>query len=116
MLLRPEPGGCIGVRGQFHAEVEQACVVTLDPVLQRIDEPFAWRLLPAGMEASDGDDDPDDIETEAGVADLGEALAQELSLALDPYPRALGAEVPAEHGPDGTSGPFAMLAKLRGSK
>jgi hypothetical protein len=93
--------------------LEQACVVTLDPVLQRIDEPVAWRLLPAGMEPSDGDDDPDDIETEASVADLGEALAQQLSLALDPYPRAPGAEVPEAYRPDGASGPFAALARLR---
>ena len=81
---------------------------------QRIDVPLAWRLLPAGLEPSDGDDDPDDIETEAGMADLGEALAQDLALALDPYPRAPGAEVPAEYRPDGLGGPFAALAGLRG--
>jgi hypothetical protein len=114
LRLTPEPEGCIGVRGRMRAAVEQACVVTLDPVAQSIDEVIAWRLLPAGMEPTDGDDDPDDIETEAGVADLGEALAQQLSLALDPYPRAPGAELPAEHGPGGAGGPFAALAKLRG--
>ena len=113
LQLRPEPEGCIGVRGRLHAEVEQACVVSLEPVAQRIDEPVAWRLLPAGMEPTDGDDDPDDIETEAGIADLGEALAQQLSLALDPYPRAPGAELPAEYGPDAASGPFAALSRLR---
>jgi len=48
------------------------------------------------MEPSDGEDDPDDIETEQDVADLGEALAQQLSLALDPYPRAPGAAMPRE--------------------
>jgi hypothetical protein len=65
------------------------------------------------MEATDGDDDPDDIETEAGIADLGEALAQQLSLALDPYPRTPGAELPDEYRADGASGPFAVLRKLR---
>jgi hypothetical protein len=113
LRLRPEPEGCIGVRGRMRAEVEQACVVTLDPVAQSVDEEVAWRLLPAGMEPTDGDDDPDDIETEDGVADLGEALAQQLSLALDPYPRAPGAELPAEYGPDAASGPFAALAGLQ---
>ena len=114
LRLRPEPEGCIGVRGQMQAEVEQSCVVTLEPVPQRIEEPVAWRLLPAGVEPTDGDDDPDDIETEAGVADLGEALAQQLSLALDPYPRAPGAELPSDgqFGPD--TGPFAELARWRG--
>lgn len=114
LRLVPEAEGRIGVRGRLRAELEQACVVTLEPVAARIDAPVAWRLLPAGMEPTDGDDDPDDIETEAGVADLGEALAQDLALALDPYPRAPGAEVPAEYLPDDASGPFAALARLRG--
>ena len=113
LRLQPEPQGCIGVRGELHAAVEQACVVTLEPVPQRVDEPVAWRLLPAGMEPTDGDDDPDDIETEAGVADLGEALAQQLSLALDPYPRAPGAELPADGQFGPAAGPFAALARWR---
>jgi hypothetical protein len=111
--LRPEAEGRIGVRGRLRAELDQACVVTLEPVREHIDAPVAWRLLPPGLEPSDGDDDPDDIESEAGVADLGEALAQDLALALDPYPRAPGAEVPAEYRPDETHGPFAALSRLR---
>lgn len=116
LRLNPEPEGRIGVRGRLWAELEQACVVTLEPVAGRIDAPIAWRLLPAGLEPSDGDDDPDDIETEAGVADLGEALAQDLALALDPYPRAPGAEVPAEYRPDEADGPFAALVRFRGRR
>ena len=116
LRLRPEPEGCIGVRGHLRAELEQACVVTLEPVAQRVDEPVAWRLLPAGVEPTDGDDDPDDIETEAGVADLGEALAQQLSLALDSYPRLPDAEVPfdGQFGP--VAGPFSALARWRGQE
>jgi hypothetical protein len=113
LSLRPVMEGCIAVRGRLLAELEQACVVTLEPVPQRVEEDFAWRLLPAGMEPSDGDDDPDDIETEAGIADLGEALVQQLSLALDPYPRAPGAELPEKYRADDASGPFGALRKLR---
>lgn len=113
LRLNPGPEGRIDVRGHLDAELEQACVVTLAPVAERIAAPLAWRLLPAGMEATDGDDDPDDIETQDGVADLGEALAQELALALNPYPRAPGAEIPDEYRPDGADGPFAALRRLR---
>jgi hypothetical protein len=65
------------------------------------------------VEPSDGDEDPDDLPAEAGAVDMGEALAQQLSLALDPYPRAPGAELPAEATDGGAHGPFAALAKLK---
>ncbi len=113
--LRLMPGleGVVHVTGRLTAELEQACGITLAPVRQSIAEAVAWRLLPEGMEPSDGEDEPDDIETEQGVADLGEALAQQLSLAIDPYPRAPGAEMPRGLGDDGAHGPFAKLLTLK---
>jgi len=111
--LRPAEEGCIAVTGRLTAEVEQECVVSLQPLRQPIQEDFAWRLLPDGREPSDGDDDPDDIEAPGGVADLGEAVAQQLSLALDPYPRAPDARRPDDPGGQGPHGPFAALAKLK---
>jgi uncharacterized metal-binding protein YceD (DUF177 family) len=113
LLLRPVEEGRIAVTGRLRAEVEQECVVSLEPVRQVVEEDIAWRLLPDGMEPSDGDDDPDDIEGPGGVADLGEALAQQLSLALDPYPKAPGAQRPDDPGDTGAHGAFAMLAKLK---
>lgn len=113
LTLRPVEQGRIAVTGRLRAEVEQECVVSLEPVRQRVEEDVAWRLLPDGMEPSDGDDDPDDIEGPGGVADVGEALAQQLSLALDPYPKAPGARRPDDPGDTGPHGPFAMLAKLK---
>ena len=113
MSLAPERGGRVGVRGTLRAQVTQECVVTLAPLPAEVAEEFAWRLLPPGEEPSDGDDDPDDIPSdEAGAVDLGEELVQQLSLALDPYPRAPGAEIPAEHA-GGAHGPFAALARLK---
>lgn len=113
LRLKPGPEGVILVQGTMRAELEQACGITLAPVRQSVSEPVAWRLLPEGSEPSDGEDDPDDIETEQNVADLGEALAQQLSLAIDPYPRVPGAEMPAEMGGDGPQGAFAALLKLK---
>jgi uncharacterized metal-binding protein YceD (DUF177 family) len=67
-------------------------------------------------------DDADEVEPVIGGAiDLGEALAEELGLALDPYPRAAGAtlddgavtphvSVGSEHG---SSTSFAALRQLR---
>ncbi|HEY8613718.1 MAG TPA: DUF177 domain-containing protein [Roseomonas sp.] len=116
LQLSPGPGGVVRGRGTLRAAVVQACVVTLDPVPQALEEPLDWRILPPGEEPSDElDDGPDEIESEPdGSVDLGEALAQSLSLALDPYPRAPGAVLPAE-AQDEASSPFAALRKLKGS-
>jgi hypothetical protein len=53
---------------------------------------------------------------EGEVIDIGEAVAQQLSLALDPFPRSAGA-LPSSDDLSGTGivaeSPFAVLAKLR---
>jgi uncharacterized metal-binding protein YceD (DUF177 family) len=113
LALAPGPDGAVAVTGQLAAEVVQECVVSLEPVRQRVAEPVAWRLLPEGAEPADGEEDPDDIPCPGNQADLGEALAQQLSLALDPYPRAPDAELPEDPGAAAAHGPFAALAKLR---
>lgn len=121
LRLEPEPGGSVRARGRLQAMVEQACVVTLEPVVQRVDAPLDLRILPDGDEPSDEDpDSPDEIESQGGLVDLGEAVAEQLSLALDPYPRTEGAVLPepeveaAPEEPEPTRpNPFGKLAKLR---
>jgi uncharacterized metal-binding protein YceD (DUF177 family) len=91
------------VEGIVRAEVVQACVVTLEPVPARIEEPFVrtysdrpGALLP-GQEAvldMEADDPPEPLID--GAVDIGEAVAETFGLALDLYPRVPGAELPAE--------------------
>ena len=115
-------------RVQFEADVVQLCVVTLEPVRARIHEGFEldFRLAPAGAGAQTGDTaaDPDAVEPPGavidGAFDLGEVIAEYLSLAIDPYPRKPDAEVtwrPAA-GLDGNEGkpggPFKALDRWRG--
>ncbi|HTI85727.1 MAG TPA: DUF177 domain-containing protein [Alphaproteobacteria bacterium] len=85
------------LEGRIQAQVVQSCVVTLDPVPAEIDAPFV-RLYSADSAATpsadvdvdlEADDPPDPIV--GGGIDVGEAVAEELGLALDPYPRAPGA-------------------------
>jgi uncharacterized metal-binding protein YceD (DUF177 family) len=100
----------------LEAEVVQECVVTLDPVQSRIEEPFS---LVYG-EVNEGETheiaglEEEIVEPLPGEElDIGEAVAQQLSLALDPYPRAPGAAVPAEAlPPPAVEHPFAALEKL----
>jgi uncharacterized metal-binding protein YceD (DUF177 family) len=114
LLLRPEPGGGVMVTGRLLADVVQACVVSLEPVAQTVDEAVTLRLLPPGEDPSDDPEGPDEIPIEGDAIDLGEAMAEQLALALDPYPRAPGAALPGGDEAQGEPrGPFAGLASLR---
>lgn len=116
--LAPEAGGVFRAQGRLRAEVEQACVATLEPVEQVVDVPLDLRLLPEGTPASDDDpDSPDEIETAGGSIDLGEVVAEQLALGLDPFPRRPDAEVelPDETPQDAAvrPNPFGALAKFK---
>lgn len=112
LRLAQAPDGAVLAEGRLSAAVTQACVVSLEPVPELIDVPIAFRLLPPGQEEADGPEDLDEIACPDGIADLGEAVAEQLALALDPYPRAPEAELPAA-AREGPESAFAALAALR---
>lgn len=102
---------CILAEGRLHATVMQTCVVSLDDFTAEIDEQFHVRFVPLGQESDDPDPEADDeIGYSGGMLDLGEAAAEQLALALDPYPRAPGAELP-EIATDELEHPFAALRR-----
>ena len=111
--LRPIGRGAILAEGELRARVRRDCVVTLDPFDMKLREAFRIRFVPAGRESNDEDPDSDDeISYDAATIDLGEATAEQLALALDPYPRKPDAVLPElEH--DAEPSPFARLARLR---
>lgn len=128
--VRPYRKAGLTVEGSFRAEVVQLCVVTLEPVHQVVKETFTQRYLPEHMIAPDlpeiGEreieidlDAEDAPEPMAGHGvELGEAVAERLALALDPYPRKPDAafEPPAEEpaaAPESKPNPFAALEKLK---
>lgn len=112
--LRHERGGVVGARLSMMARVTQLCVISNEAFDAEITEAAELRFVPAdsfteGDElASDSLEAPDEIPYENDVIDLGEALAEQLALALDPYPRKPGAELPGE-ATDGEGSPFAAL-------
>jgi uncharacterized metal-binding protein YceD (DUF177 family) len=118
LLVEFIPGDqVLRVTGRVTALVRQTCIVTLDPVENKVtaelDELFA-RAADDGKELDLQADDP------AGWAepwpgenlDLGELVAQGLALAIDPYPRK--PDGPSLDGPAPATGashrPFAGLA------
>jgi uncharacterized metal-binding protein YceD (DUF177 family) len=122
-VTRGASGIPIRVRGQLEASVVQECVVSLEPISSKIKELIEVEYAPAAEDAEEevfSLDQPDPPEPlEGDTLELGELVAQHLSIGLDPYPRKAGAKAPEwdEIGPeaaeDASAGPFAVLEQLR---
>ncbi len=81
----------IDVRGQLEAAGTQPCAVSGEPVPFALTEPVALQFSAALLEAEElelSETDLDILPLDSDDIDLGEAVAQSLGLALDPYPRA----------------------------
>jgi len=121
--LQHERSGVIAAQLRMQAKVTQTCVVTLEPFEARIEETSALRFVPAAsLPESEGEeldpetlDGPDEIPYTGDLIDLGAALAEQLALALDPYPRKPGAKLPAEYL-DEQENPFAVLKARKPEK
>lgn len=111
----------IEIAGRLTANIGQSCVVTGDAVAAYVDEKFTLRfvdpdVLASGTEEIElSDSDCDLIEIEGGAVDLGEAVAQTLGLALDPFPRCAAEQAREDErkwvaGEE--AGPFAGLKGL----
>ena len=91
----------------------QTCVVSLEDFTATVEEHFAVRCVPDGAESDNADPEAlDEIPYADGTLDLGEAAAEQLALALDPYPRAPDAVLP-EWRTKPEAQPFDALASLR---
>jgi len=111
--LKRDIGDTLLVHGHLLAHVVQTCVVSLEDFTATVEEQFAVRCVAAGDEGDDPDPETlDEIAHVDGALDLGEAAAEQLALALDPYPRAPGAELP-ELPDEAVATPFAALARRR---
>src|SRR3978361_1160076 len=86
-------------RGVLRATVTQTCVISLEEFDAPVEEVFQVRFVPSGEETDDIDPEAEDeIPFEGTHIDLGEAAADRLGLALDPYPRMPGVELPVAEG------------------
>lgn len=108
--------------GRVRADVVQTCGLTLEPLPATVDERFSVGLVegPAPEPEEDVeidvqmvDDSPDYIED--GRIDLGQYAVEQLSLALDPFPRKPGATFVQPDEPAEIS-PFAVLKAMQDKK
>jgi uncharacterized metal-binding protein YceD (DUF177 family) len=125
------PGGQVVVEGRLRGKIVQACVLSLEPVAQELDDVF--RLVFKENLAEERDPESgeavlnaqaDAPESLAGnMLDVGEIVAEQLSLTAEPYPRRPGVKLedvmPKRRGagrrgpPEQRRHPFAGLAALR---
>ena len=112
--LARERGGTVLLTARFSAEFAQECVVSLEPVAGSVSASFTLRYGPPDAEPeSESDDDPAFEPLTGETIDIGEAVAQEFSLSLPPFPRAPGVAID-EHPPEPKEeSPFAVLARTK---
>ena len=125
IALQPDeahPNAILGI-GTLRAKITQSCAVSSDDFATKIEEPLAIRFVaerlpefPEDEEVELAQDDYDEIAYHGDMIDLGEAVAQSLALAIDPFatgPNANEAREEAGLSEASLSGPFAALAALK---
>jgi hypothetical protein len=123
--LMPRGGGHVHLSGTLQAQVEQACVVTLEPLLNDVAASFKvdyWPETempePSGG-AVDMHEEADLEPIVAGRIEVGRVVFESLAGAIDLFPRKPGVtfdppEEPPGSGDDQSAeSPFAALAKIK---
>lgn len=113
-------GPTVRATGQLKADVVQSCAVSGEDLPVKIAEPIALHFVPPADSPESEEEieleaeDLDEIEMEGTRFDLGEAVAQSLALAIDPYLEGPGAEEIRKAGllGQGEGSPFAALKGL----
>lgn len=118
-------GGQWRLTGILTASVVQNCVVSLEPVSAEVEESFELDFTAKNDDDEDGEVDLTVGDAEPlpadGRLDVGEITAQQLSLALDPFPRKPGVQweetpAPEDVKPGDRVQPFKDLADRLGRR
>ncbi|WP_311270877.1 DUF177 domain-containing protein [Sphingobium sp. WCS2017Hpa-17] len=114
--------GAITARGRVRAALAQPCVATGTPVPETIDSDFVLRFVVEREEAQAADElelDAEDCDTigyDGHVIDMGEAVAETMALAMEPFPRAPDADAYLKEAgvlSEEQASPFAALLGLK---
>ncbi|HZG09760.1 MAG TPA: DUF177 domain-containing protein [Allosphingosinicella sp.] len=119
-------GDAVTAAGRVTASVVQTCVATGEPVPEQVDEAFEIVFRPQPQPSAPEEEvelaegELDVVFYEGAAVDLGEAVAETMSLALEPFPRSPDAEaalreagVKSEEEAKAEASPFAGLAALK---
>jgi len=118
-------GNAVNAHGSLAADLVQSCAVSAEDLPVAIREDLSFHFVPESAPHRPDEEieldaaDLDEIEYSGTSFDLGEAVAQSLALAIDPF--ATGAEAEEARRRAGIvnpedAGPFAALKGLKGLK
>lgn len=114
-------GKLVIAEGRVKALVTYACIVSLEPFDDNVDQTFQVRLseeLPKAdhvapeIDLTLESEEPPDLILD-GTIDAGAIVAEFLSLGLDPFPRKPGAVFAAPEQTEPEKGPFSKLSQLK---
>ncbi len=120
-LVRVENGA--EGRGRLEADITQTCAVSGEDLAVRIDESIFFRFVVAAEDHRPDEeveiaiDECDEIEFSGTMIDPGEAVAQSLALAIDPFAEGPSAEEARRRAgiiSEGAAGPFGALDMVPG--
>lgn len=113
--LSRRDGDSVLLEAAFEADFVQECVVSLEPVRGSLKQPFALLYGPAaaGSEIALAGEGIDFEPLQGETIDIGEAVAQELSLALPEFPRDPQAAIETDAAGAEADKPLAALARWR---
>jgi uncharacterized metal-binding protein YceD (DUF177 family) len=114
--LRRQSAELILLEAKFEAEFEQCCAITLEPVRGTVSDRFSLIYGPVPEKQEEllvSGDEPAFEPLQGDAIDIGEAVAQELSLALPVFPRDPDAVIDGIEPAEPLAGPFTALARLR---
>ncbi len=111
--LQPADDG-VDLSGDIKAVLERTCSVSLEPMIETVEDTIDVLFSRNLVEKRDGDDillEDEAIEPlEGDTIDIADFLVQQLALAMDPWPRREDARNLAEDfGKSAESSPFSIL-------
>lgn len=124
-------GGQVIVEGRLRGRLVQACVLSLEPVSQALDDAFRLVFKEDALDERDPESGEAVVSAQAdapepltgNLLDVGEIVAEQLSLTAEPYPRRPGVKLEdvmpklrnsgRRTVPEQRRHPFAGLAALR---
>lgn len=116
-------GEAVNAAGSLSADIVQSCAVSAEDLPVAVREPLSFRFVPQSGHRQPAEEveleaeELDEIDYAGTSFDLGEAVAQSLALAIDPFavgPKAEEARRKAGLLSEGEAGPFAALKGLVG--
>jgi uncharacterized metal-binding protein YceD (DUF177 family) len=109
-------GQLVTAAGNLRAELDRVCVVSLEPMVEQIDEDFTAVFTTEQSEEEEGEfeadlDAPEPLHGEH--IDLWDVALEQLVLSMSAHPRKEGATAPEDPGAGAKISPFDVLKDLR---